>query len=60
MSKLKPFTCDCGKHYPVSGWLAAHWDDPLQLKCDCGRLWYVQRGIYRLQDAHKYPPRKAK
>ena len=57
--KIKPFTCDCGKVYPTDPWTAAHWDDRLRLKCDCGRLWHVQSGSYELQDPHKYPPRKA-
>lgn len=58
--ELKPFTCDCGKVYPVDPWTAAHWHEALQLKCDCGRLWHMQNGVYDLQDAHKYPSRKTK
>lgn len=46
--KIKPFTCKCGKIYQIDAWTAAHWDEKLQLKCDCGRLWFVQSGKYTL------------
>lgn len=46
--EIKPFTCKCGKVYKIDPWTAAHWDLELKLKCDCGRLWYVKKGVYEL------------
>lgn len=28
--------CQCGREHKFGGYAAAHWDEPLMHKCDCG------------------------
>jgi hypothetical protein len=43
------FICNCGKDHPFHVWVYAHWQEPLFLKCDCGREFEFEAGrIYEI------------
>lgn len=43
------WTCECGQqHELTSVYLAAHWHETLEHKCDCGRRHTVRAGLVKL------------
>lgn len=48
------FTCDaCKRQHKFPTYVYAHWDTPLEVKCECGRVFDLFRG-----EATHYPKKK--